>query len=126
MTHPPTRRDFLKAGALFAAAAAAPGALARRAFAATRGDSGPNTLVSIFLRGGADPLNVFVPYGDDAYARARPTIAPAMVPSAASASRSASEAMPPLAMTGTATAAASAAVAATLAPASTPSRSMSV
>ena len=71
MTHPPTRRDFLKAGALFAAAAAAPGALARRAFAATRGDSGPNTLVSIFLRGGADPLNVFVPYGDDAYARRR-------------------------------------------------------
>ena len=75
MTHPPTRRDFLKAGALFAAAAAAPGALARRAFAATRGDSGPNTLVSIFLRGGADPLNVFVPYGDDGYHAARPTLA---------------------------------------------------
>jgi uncharacterized protein (DUF1501 family) len=33
------------------------------------------TLVCIFLRGGADTLNVVVPYGDDRYYRARPTIA---------------------------------------------------
>ncbi len=31
-------------------------------------------LVTIFLRGGADTLNLLVPYGDDAYYRARPTL----------------------------------------------------
>ncbi|HWP41696.1 MAG TPA: DUF1501 domain-containing protein, partial [Blastocatellia bacterium] len=34
-----------------------------------------HTLVVVFLRGGADTLNLVVPYGDDAYYRARPTIA---------------------------------------------------
>ena len=34
-----------------------------------------NTLVVVFLRGGADGLNAIVPYRDDAYHRARPTIA---------------------------------------------------
>lgn len=34
-----------------------------------------HTLVCVFLRGGADTLNMFVPYGDDAYYRARPTLA---------------------------------------------------
>lgn len=33
-----------------------------------------NVLVVIFLRGGADGLNVVVPYGEDAYHRARPTL----------------------------------------------------
>jgi uncharacterized protein (DUF1501 family) len=32
------------------------------------------TLVCIFLRGGADTLNMFVPYADDRYYRVRPTI----------------------------------------------------
>lgn len=32
-------------------------------------------LVTIFLRGGADTLNLLVPYGDDAYYRVRPTLA---------------------------------------------------
>jgi uncharacterized protein (DUF1501 family) len=32
-------------------------------------------LVTIFLRGGADTLNLLVPHGDDAYHRARPTLA---------------------------------------------------
>jgi uncharacterized protein (DUF1501 family) len=32
-------------------------------------------LVCIFLRGGADTLNLLVPHGDDAYFRARPTLA---------------------------------------------------
>jgi uncharacterized protein (DUF1501 family) len=32
------------------------------------------TLVTIFLRGGADSLNAFVPYGDPEYYRVRPTI----------------------------------------------------
>lgn len=33
-----------------------------------------NTLVCIFLRGGADTLNMIVPYGDDDYYRLRPTL----------------------------------------------------
>ena len=37
--------------------------------------SGHKTLVSIFLRGGADMLNVVVPYGDDLYYKLRPTLA---------------------------------------------------
>src|SRR5688572_1451009 len=32
------------------------------------------TIVTIFLRGGADSLNAFVPYGDDAYYQVRPRI----------------------------------------------------
>ena len=32
------------------------------------------TLVVVFLRGGADGLNLLVPHGDDAYYRARPTL----------------------------------------------------
>ena len=34
-----------------------------------------NTLVVIFLRGGVDGLNVVVPYAEDSYYRARPTLA---------------------------------------------------
>jgi len=37
--------------------------------------SGDHTLVCIFLRGGADTLNMVVPYDDDEYYRLRPTIA---------------------------------------------------
>src|SRR4051794_3735499 len=33
------------------------------------------TLVTIFLRGGADSLNAFVPYGDENYYKFRPGIA---------------------------------------------------
>ena len=33
------------------------------------------TIVTIFLRGGADALNAIVPYGDDGYYQARPRIA---------------------------------------------------
>ena len=38
-------------------------------------DAGARTLVCIFLRGGADTLNLVVPYGDDGYYRNRPTLA---------------------------------------------------
>ncbi len=38
-------------------------------------DAGGQTLVCVFLRGGADTLNLIVPYGDDRYYRLRPTIA---------------------------------------------------
>jgi uncharacterized protein (DUF1501 family) len=34
-----------------------------------------HTLVCVFLRGGADTLNMIVPYGNDAYYKARPTLA---------------------------------------------------
>lgn len=34
-----------------------------------------NTLVCVFLRGGADTLNMVVPYGNDAYYKVRPTLA---------------------------------------------------
>jgi uncharacterized protein (DUF1501 family) len=34
-----------------------------------------HTLVVVFLRGGADTLNMLVPYGDDTYYRMRPTLA---------------------------------------------------
>lgn len=38
-------------------------------------EAGAKTLVCVFLRGGADTLNLIVPYGDDEYYKARPTIA---------------------------------------------------
>jgi uncharacterized protein (DUF1501 family) len=37
-------------------------------------DPGGKTLVCVFLRGGADTLNLVVPYGDDGYYRNRPTL----------------------------------------------------
>jgi uncharacterized protein (DUF1501 family) len=36
--------------------------------------AGQQTLVCVFLRGGADTLNLVVPYGDDRYYKLRPTI----------------------------------------------------
>src|SRR5215813_15485559 len=37
--------------------------------------AGEQALVCVFLRGGADTLNLVVPYGDDRYYQLRPTIA---------------------------------------------------
>jgi len=37
-------------------------------------DSASSTLVCVFLRGGADTLNLVVPYGDDDYYKLRPTL----------------------------------------------------
>ena len=37
-------------------------------------NAGAHTLVCVFLRGGADTMNLVVPYADDGYYRARPTI----------------------------------------------------
>lgn len=39
------------------------------------GEAAPQTLVCVFLRGGADMLNLIVPYGDEHYYKLRPTIA---------------------------------------------------
>jgi uncharacterized protein (DUF1501 family) len=51
--------------------------LSQLAFAAapTVQDAGRHTLVCVFLRGGADTMNMIVPYADDVYYRQRPTIA---------------------------------------------------
>jgi uncharacterized protein (DUF1501 family) len=72
-----TRRDVLKAGAALSAYGATqqlwPSWLPRLAFA-SEGASG-DVLVCVFLRGGADSLNMIVPFGESAYYKARPTLA---------------------------------------------------
>ena len=73
----PTRRDILKTGSAALAGLALPGHAAF-AQASKKADAvtGPKpTLVVIYLRGGADPLNAIVPYGDPRYRKLRPTIA---------------------------------------------------
>jgi uncharacterized protein (DUF1501 family) len=73
------RRFFLKSTGALAAylgvaplnALAAAGRPGTPLASVTRG----KTLVVIFLRGGADGLNLVVPYGDPAYAKLRPTLA---------------------------------------------------
>lgn len=68
-----TRRSFLAgAGALLAAPAL--GSLQERARQA-RDPRGSPLLVAIYLRGGADFLNMVVPWKDERYQDARPTIA---------------------------------------------------
>jgi uncharacterized protein (DUF1501 family) len=67
-----TRRGFL--GAL--GAASLPGWFPRLAFSAPgRAAAQRETLVCVFLRGGADGVNVVVPFGDSHYYENRPTIA---------------------------------------------------
>jgi uncharacterized protein (DUF1501 family) len=61
------RRDFFGVTAGAAVALAAPGWAATAAV--------PKRLVVVMLRGAVDGLNVVVPFGDDAYYEARPTIA---------------------------------------------------
>ncbi len=73
-----TRRDMLKRSMALSALASAqiawPGWMPRLSFApknrAPRGD----VLVVVFLRGGADGLNIVVPHGENAYYDARPQI----------------------------------------------------
>ncbi len=68
------RRQILGAAGAGLVSAALPwqAGLLRRAFA---GDDAIRTVVVIFLRGGADPLNAVVPYGDERYYALRPTLA---------------------------------------------------
>jgi hypothetical protein len=63
------RRDFLR---LSTATGLLP--LGSGVWAATA-DGGPQRLIVVFLRGAIDGLNVVVPYGEQAYYEARPTIA---------------------------------------------------
>lgn len=66
-----SRRDFLRGAAVTAGALMVPAGLARKARAA----GGEPVLVSIFLRGAADGLNLVVPHGDPRYYQIRPNIA---------------------------------------------------
>jgi uncharacterized protein (DUF1501 family) len=72
-----TRRYFLKStGAMSAYLGAAPFLMRGGAApAATASVTPGRTLVVIFLRGGADGLNLIVPHGDPAYARLRRALA---------------------------------------------------
>jgi uncharacterized protein (DUF1501 family) len=76
-----TRRQILTGAALAAAAGAANG-IERSASALTGVTVGPrphetggDALVVLFLRGGADGLNIIIPHGDEDYYRLRPTLA---------------------------------------------------
>lgn len=71
-----TRRGFLATGTLTALgwAARPKTALAGVAIGPHRDGPPGGVLISIFLRGGADGLNVIVPHGDDDYYRSRPTL----------------------------------------------------
>jgi len=68
------RRDLLRAGGagILALSLPWPAETLRRAFAA---EGKTPAMVIVFLRGGADALNVIVPHGESAYYDLRPTIA---------------------------------------------------
>lgn len=72
-----SRRNFLKSTGVLGAGLFLqelyPSWMPRLAFAedGVEGD----VIVCVFLRGGADALNIVAPFGDDAYYRARPTLA---------------------------------------------------
>lgn len=73
-----SRRGFLGRGSVAAAAAAVAAAVPAwlpRVTLADSEDSSRDVLVNIFLRGGADGLNMVVPAGDPEYALARPKLA---------------------------------------------------
>ena len=55
--------------------AGAGSALSQMVVGSRKGEAEGNVVVVVFLRGGADGLNLVVPYGEDAYHRARPTLA---------------------------------------------------
>ena len=74
-----TRRDFLKHGlgatTLLASGATFPLFLGKSAHALSRTPEDERILVVVQLSGGNDGLNTIIPYRDDAYRKARPTIA---------------------------------------------------
>lgn len=67
-----SRRTFLQRSSLIAAAPWVPGFIERTALAAETGKD--NILVVLEMTGGNDGLNTVIPYADDAYQRARPTL----------------------------------------------------
>lgn len=74
-----SRREMLRNSTAMLGAAAAystlPGWMPRLAFAPLNSAPRGDVLVSIFLRGGADTMNLIVPYAEDAYYAARPKLA---------------------------------------------------
>lgn len=74
-----SRREALRNGAaalsLAAVHAALPSWMPRLAFAPAGASTRGDVLISIFLRGGADALNMIVPHGEAAYYRVRPRLA---------------------------------------------------
>src|SRR5437870_3707617 len=69
-----SRRVFLKNGAFaLVSLGFVPSFLRRTAYAAGSGRS--KQLITIFQRGAVDGLSVVIPYGEDDYYRARPSIA---------------------------------------------------
>lgn len=76
MTSHLTRRGFLKSATLISSLGLAPQFLTRTAEAALAAGDPTNDriLVVLQLGGGNDGLNTLVPYSDDAYYRARPTL----------------------------------------------------
>src|SRR5262245_22821756 len=72
-----TRRQFLSiagSSALISLASAPPSFLLRAAQAVSR-KPGENVLVVVQLSGGNDGLNTVVPFGNELYRKARPTLA---------------------------------------------------
>lgn len=72
-----SRRKFLQSAAMFSAIGLAPSFLTRAAHGQTapiQGFPDGRILVVVQLGGGNDGLNTLVPFGDDAYYRARPNI----------------------------------------------------
>src|SRR5579864_6292834 len=79
MTETITRRDAMNRSVALAALAGAqlawPWWMPRLAFAPKNSAPRGDTLVCVFMRGGADGLNVIVPHGEDTYYAARPKLA---------------------------------------------------
>ena len=71
----PTRRQFMKTSGAWLGAAGLGAVPARWLYGSPEAAEQPPTLISLYLRGGADPLSVIVPYRDKRYYRIRPTIA---------------------------------------------------
>jgi uncharacterized protein (DUF1501 family) len=70
-----TRRQFLGGGvSAVALGGALPGIFARAADAATKAERSDRVLVVVELAGGNDGLNTVIPYEDDLYHKARPTL----------------------------------------------------
>jgi len=74
-----TRRQWLQTSALIGGVTAAhlalPAWMPRLAFAQPYNNPQGDVLISIFLRGGADALNMIVPHGEEYYYQARPQLA---------------------------------------------------
>jgi len=72
-----TRRQFIQRYGAGLVGVAGLGAIdvRRLSAAAVPAAEGPPTLVVLYLRGGADPINSIVPYADPLYAQVRPTMA---------------------------------------------------